>query len=478
MKKVLLLLLFPGLVNSRRDGSITIAPRTSSAFLKSITDNSVNQAGLADKKFGVGGLLKQPFLTANVFDLASGLLVLHDKKVVLAGYTGDPITGQWKIALVRYYPNGHIDRSFGSQGSVIHQFSNFLYDQINTIVAQADGAILVGGETRSGDVGQYRFLLARYTDKGVLDSTYGQEGKANQPFLGTGSYDEINVLCLQPNNYSNAIGYAKDAGGQKIAIARYNSLGILDATFGSAGTLLQPFLGDQHLDNGVAGVVCSDGTLLVAWTSSDGGIGQTKCVVIRYTSTGGLVSTFGKSGIVLQPFVGTGNHDEITCIALQSDGSIVVGGFCFDSGGQKALLIRYTSNGSLDYTFGVGGIMKQSFLGTGVTTDVINALTIQLDGKIIVAGAINDGGGSKYFLARYQINGVLDPSFGVAGIVKSPFVGDGLGDELYDVVLSPDGAIVASGYTQDGGGSKMFLIRAVNAIDFSYYHGQLGGFHG
>ena len=122
--------------------------------------------------------------------------------------------------------------------------------------------------------------------------------------------------------------------------------------------------------------------------------------------------------------------------------------------------------------------MKQPFLGNGVTTDLINALAIQPDGKLIVAGATNDGGGNKYFLARYQTNGILDPLFGVAGVVKGPFVGDGAGDELHDVVLSSDGAIVASGYTQDEGGSKMFLIRAINAIDFSYYGGQLGGFYG
>ena len=478
MKKVLFLLFFPGLVSGRRDGSITITPRTSSAFLKSITDNSVNQAGLADKKFGAGGLVKQPFLTAHVFDLATGLIVLPDKKVVLAGYTGDPIAGQWKIALVRYYSNGHIDSSFGCQGRVIHQFSNLLYDQINTVIAQLDGALLVGGETRSGGIGQYKFLLARYTDRGVLDSAYGQEGKVNQPFLGTGSYDEINVLCLQPNNYSIAIGYSKDGGGQKIAIARYSSSGILDLTFGNAGTVLQPFLGDQHLDDGTAGIVCSDGTILVAGTSSDGGVGQIKCVVIRYTATGGLASTFGKSGVVLQPFVGTGNHDEVTCMAVQPDGAIVVGGFSSDGGGQKALLIRYASNGALDFTFGVGGIMKQPFLGAGATTDLINALAIQPDGKLLVAGATNDGGGSKYFLARYQVNGVLDPLFGVAGVVKSSFIGDGAGDELHDVALSSDGAIIGSGYTQDGGGSKMFLIRAINAIDFSYYGGQLGGFYG
>ena len=90
--------------------------------------------------------------------------------------------------------------------------------------------------------------------------------------------------------------------------------------------------------------MCSDGTFFVAGTSSDEGIGQIKCVVICYTATGGLASTFGKAGVVLQPFVGTGNHDEITCMVMQADGAIVVGGFSSDGGGQKALLIRYTSH--------------------------------------------------------------------------------------------------------------------------------------
>jgi uncharacterized delta-60 repeat protein len=478
MKRFFLLLLCLDLGDARAQGSIIISPRTSSVFLKSLTDTSVNQAGLPDKKFARGGLLKQPFLTENVFNLATGLALVPDKKLVLAGYVGDPMAGQWKIALVRYYPTGQLDYSFGFQGTVIHQFSDLLYDQINTVVAQPDGTLLIGGETRSGGMGQYKFLVARYTDRGVLDSAYGQGGKVNQPFLGTGLYDEINALCVHPNKYASAIGYSKDAGGQKIALARYDSSGTLDVTFGSAGTVLQSFLGDQHLDCGVAGLVCSDGTLLVGGTSSDEGIGQIKCVVARYATTGRLVSIFGKAGVILQPFVGTGNHDEITCMALQAEGEIVVGGFSCDEGGQKALLMRYTSTGNLDATFGIGGIMKQPFLGAGATTDLINALVVQPDGKILVVGATNDGAGSNYFLARYHVNGVLDTSFGVAGIVKSSFIGDGAGDELHDVVLSSDGAVVASGYTQDGGGSKMFLIRAINAVDFSYYGGQMGGFHG
>lgn len=481
MKKALLFLLLLEISNVRGQGPFTITSKTSAAVLKNRTDASVNQAGLADKKFGAQGLVKQPFLTANVFDLAKGLTLLPDKRIVITGYSGDPLadggTGRWKIVLLCYLPNGQLDLSFGVRGIVVHQFSNLFYDQVNTVIAQPDGSLLVGGETREGGAGRYKFLLARYTQKGILDTTYGVNGKVNQSFLGTDFYDEINMLCLQPNNYSIAIGYSKDGGGQKIVVARYTSQGVLDPTFGVGGSLLQPFVGSQHVDTGVAAVVCSDGTIVVGGTSSDGGVGRIKCVVCRYTAAGTLVNSFGRGGIVLQSFVGTETHDEITCMAVQPDGAILVGGFSSDGGGKKALLIRYTSEGALDPTFGNSGIMKQSFLGAGVTQDTINSLALQPDGKIVVGGATNDGGGNHYFLARYSVQGVLDTTFGVQGIMKSPFIGDGDGDELYDVALAPEGGIIASGYTQDEGGSKIFLTRLVSAFDFSYYGSQLAGFY-
>jgi uncharacterized delta-60 repeat protein len=481
MKKVYIFLFLAQVFTLHPQKPVIITSRTSSAVLKSLTDTSVNNAGLADKKFGALGLVKQPFVTANVFDLAKGLTLLPDKRIVVTGYTGDPLAdggaGRWKLILLCYLPSGQLDPTFGVGGMVIQQFSTLFYDQVNTVVSQPDGALLVGGETRNGGAGQYKFLLARYTQRGVLDTSYGVNGKVNQPFLGTDSYDEINMLCLQPNNYSIAIGYSKDEGGQKISVARYTSQGVLDSTFGVGGSFLQSFLGDQHLDTGVAGIVCADGTWVVGGTSSDGGVGRIKCVVARYTSTGTLVNSFGTGGIVLQPYVGTGNHDEVTCMAVQTDGAIVVGGFSSDNGGKKALLIRYTSEGVLDSSFGNGGIIKQPFLGAGVTQDTINSLVLQPDGKILVGGATNDGGGNKYFLARYGVGGALDSTFGVGGIVKSPFIGDGAGDELYDVVLSPEGGIIASGYTQDGGGSKLFVTKFINAVDFSYYGSQLGGFY-
>jgi|GEM_PF-5016378 len=477
MKKASLLLFFFCLIGCLLHGSITITPGTSSDSLKRITDHSINRASCLDRKFGKGGLVKQPFLTNNVFDLPAGLIIQPDKKIVIAGYSGNPITNQWKMTLVRYYPSGEIDYSFGSDGRVINQFSDHLYDQINTAIQQADGSILIGGET-SSSAGEYKFLLARYTSFGYLDTAYGQKGKVSQPFIGSGLSDEINDLCLQSNNYSIAIGHSRDAGGRKIALARYTSSGLLDTTFGASGILLQPFLGDQHLDSGVAGAVCSDGTILVAGTTSDGGIGQLKCVILCYSAIGNLVTTFGNSGVVLQPFIGTDNRDEITCMALQADGSVLVGGFSFDQGGQKGLLIRYKSNGVLDCTFGIGGIMKQPFLGAGVTVDHITALALQSDGKIIAVGSTDDGGGSKFFIARYQINGILDPSFGVGGVAKGCFVGGEAGDELRDIVLSLDGTLLALGYTQEDDGSKMFLLRALNPVDFSCYKGQLGGFYG
>ncbi len=454
-------------------GGAVLRPETLTTDLKRYLDTSVNVAGLSDYHFGVQGLVKQPFVTTELFDIATGLALTPDGRIILAGYAGDAIANEWKLALVRYLPSGVLDSGFGTEGIVVHQFSNLLYDQINAVALQSDGLLLVGGETRVG-VGQYEFLLARYLDTGALDTNYGVHGLVNQPFMGTGSYDEIKAVAVTRLHTAMVTGYSKDAGGQKLVVASYTSQGIAGEAFGGAGKVLQPFLGDQHNDTGTAIVIAADGSVIVGGTCGDGGVGQIKCVLLKYDAAGSLVQSFGRNGVLLQPFIGTGNHDEIICLALQPNGAIVAGGFTSDAGGRKALLIRYTSQGVLDQTFGNGGIVAQSFLTAPGGTDVINAVVLQPDGKIVVAGSTDGGAGDKYFLARYDSNGNLDPLFGKGGVVISPFIGDGNGDEIQDLALAPNGSLIGTGCTRDAGGSKMFVTRAIDATDLNFFGGGGG----
>ena len=449
-------------------GGAILRPETLHIDINRYFDTSINVAGLPNHHFGVRGLVKQPFVSTEIFDIVTGLALTPDGRIILAGYSGNAILNQWKLVLVRYLPSGLLDSSFGNGGIVIDQFSSFLFDQINAVAFQSDGSLVVGGQTGVG-IGQYKFLLARYLPTGVIDTKYGLNGLVNQPFIGTGLYDQIKALAITQSNGVIVTGYSSDMSGQKLVVASYSSQGLTNEAFGVSGKILQPFLGDQYNDTGTALVIAADGSVIVSGICADEGKEKIKCVLLKYDATGSLIRSFGRNGILLQPFIGTENHDEIICLALQHNGAILAGGFTSDAGGRKALLIRYTSEGILDQTFGNGGIVIQPFLTAFPGIDVINTLVLQPDGKIVVAGSTNGGAGDKYFLARYDVNGNLDSLFGKGGIVISPFIGDGNGDDIQDLALAPNGSLIAAGYTLDSGGSKMFVSCITDATNQSFF---------
>ena len=104
-------------------------------------------------------------------------------------------------------------------------------------------------------------------------------------------------------------------------------------------------------------------------------------------------------------------------------------------------MARYTSSGTLDTSFGTGGLVTTDF---GGNNDVANAITIQPDGKIVLAGySQNSSGNDSFALARYNVNGSLDTSFGTGGLVTSSF-GDGH-DQATGVAIDAAGGIIVSG---------------------------------
>jgi uncharacterized delta-60 repeat protein len=172
--------------------------------------------------------------------------------------------------------------------------------------------------------------------------------------------------------------------------------------------------------------------------------------VMRFNSDGSPDNSFGTNGSVITSV--TPFSDIATCVAIQTDGRIVVGGYTSSIEGIYLTLARYNVDGSLDNSFGNGGIVLSA--GTGAYD--LNALAIQTDGKIVVAGSGGRARGSECFsslmLGRYTSDGVLDRSFGILngrnGIVLTP-LGSGPNCmshvNLRALLLTPDGRILVGG---------------------------------
>ena len=147
---------------------------------------------------------------------------------------------------------------------------------------------------------------------------------------------------------------------------------------------------------------------------------------------GRLDATFGNAGKVLTNNA-TNFGQAVNTVALQTDGKIIVAGSVNNNFG----LVRYNANGSLDTSFGAGGIVSISPEDTSV--DVLLGIAIQSDGKILAAGPVNAG--NDFFVIRLNPNGALDTTFGNSGVVAEEVCIPNSGA----LVVQPNGEIIVVG---------------------------------
>jgi uncharacterized delta-60 repeat protein len=186
--------------------------------------------------------------------------------------------------------------------------------------------------------------------------------------------------------------------------------GTLDATFGTGGTVTTSFA------DGVAGVGAfeqSNGDIVaIAQVNFVNNVG-TGIGLVRYTSAGELDTTFGMNGITVTAFAGIG-FDPFG-FAVQKNGDILIGGVATKSGRSEFGLARYTATGVLDTTFGTGGLVRTK---VGARSDAPSALLLQPNGQIVMGGfEVAEGNfPGMMSLVRYNANGNLDATFGKGGI--------------------------------------------------------------
>jgi uncharacterized delta-60 repeat protein len=403
------------------DGKLVVAGRTNIAGNTVFALARYNPNGGLDPAFGTGGLVTTDFGST---DQAFAVALQGDGKIVTAGRRGSD------VIVARYNANGSVDSSFGSTtGRVITNFG--ATEQALALVLQPDGKIVVAGRTnKPAPSGNFDFALARYEASGTLDLTFGTAGLVTTDFGG--SVDRAFAMALQPDGKLVVVGDS-DAN---FALARYDSNGSLDASFGAGGKVITSFGGT---DQASAVILQPDGKLVVAG-QTDTGI-SIDFALARYMPDGSLDGTFGSGGRVTTNF--TGNSDDLgSAVVLQSDGKIVVGGTSEDN----FALARYTPEGALDIPFGIEGKVTTNLGGE----DVLHALALEPDGAIVAVGESAD----RFALARYQAFGqvslrlVLNPEaiteFHVGDAFHFDLIIDNPGlqqtADLYFAILLPSSA--------------------------------------
>jgi uncharacterized delta-60 repeat protein len=309
------------------------------------------------------------------------------------------------------------------------------YDRASAVAVQRDGKLVVAGDTNVSDL-----VLARYQTDGTLDPTFGSGGIVRRLNMSA------TALALQRDGKIVLVGgaFAGPASRIRLAVARYNSDGSADLGFGSGGLVVTHVRRDSELDGGTAVAIQRDGKILAGgWTGAIGPHVRVYVALARYLPSGLLDRTFGKNGKLFSPFL-PARDASASALTIQHDGKIVVAGVGDEASDKSmVLLARYRPNGSLDLRFGSHGRQLRPLPGTD--SSGADAVTLGPNGKIVIGGFATrpKSENSDFLLARYGSHGQLDGAFGRAGEVLTGFGSSD--EEATALAIQRDGKTVVVG---------------------------------
>lgn len=305
---------------------------------------------------------------------------------------------------------------------------------INHLSGDSDAVINLGSKNLTVNLNlSYSFAVARYNSDGTLDTTFGDDGKVvtkiDNSSLGTG-------VAQQSSGKIIVGGYSTNNLRTDFTMVRYNTDGSLDSSFGEEGIITTPIGSNSAYARAVA--VDSDDHIALAGTNYTGS--RYNLAVAKYDPNGDLDITFNSSGIVSTEI---GSSDDGARAVVINNNKITAAGYTYLGSGSNYdfALVRYNSDGTLDTNFNGTGKVTTSF---GVGNDQAYGIAIQEDDKIVTSGLATISGSQDFALARYNNDGTLDTSFNNTGTVTTSF---GVGSEQSNgVAIQGDDKIVAVGW--------------------------------
>jgi uncharacterized delta-60 repeat protein len=378
------------------------------------------EAGNIDESFGVDGIIH---VNLGGDDSLNGMAIDDSDRILMTGSAG---TSQFET--VRVTADGDLDTSFGDDGQVSTGFP--VNSSSSAVAIQDDGQIVVVGSTgESCSMIWNRYALVRYNPDGTLDSSFGSDGTQTTNWGSVGSslsdvaFQSDGKIVVSGTRYSGGCS----PGITHSTVTRYTANGELDTSFGSGGETRRDIPHGPHHDFNRAVVIAPDDSIFT--TGSD-----------YYHSWAG-VQRYGPSGaflgeIMLSTEYGSG-------IDIDSHDRIVVG--------TTLQTARMDLGGSLDAAFGDGGYADAS---PGPFSGSAGSLVVDESDRVIVV----TNSTTVFRVARYRSDGSLDATFGSGGIMEIDPGYDYF--RAATVALQSDGKIIVGG-TSDGLGERDFAVARI-----------------
>lgn len=402
-----------------------------------------SQSGILDTSFGQNGFVTT--VINGTYNFSNATIVQDDGKILVCGRGGEPST--YKATVARYNTDGSLDNSFANNGTLVIPVGN-VKSFATDIALQNDGKIVMSAYTWNDVKGE--FAAIRLNSDGSFDSTFGNQGVKLISNQGSGVTQSLRI---QDDGKILLAGYYND----EFAVLRLDTDGTIDNSFGVSGWAITTFAGASSFIEEIE--IQDDGKIvqggLVLSTSQIFEMG-----VARLNTDGTIDQTFGSQG-TLRFNIGNGN-DFVTGVAIQNNGKIVLGGHTWIDNVELKhdfAMIRLEANGDFDLTYGNNGVSTAQIVDG---SNYASGIVIQEDQKVILGGSTVKNADYKFGLLRFNTDGSLDQTFGAAGtgMVSPDFNGrECYGDELN---LQPDGDIILVGNSFSNGTSEMIVVRFKN----------------
>ena len=389
----------------------------------------IDPNGALNTGFGNGGIALDGF-TGPKQDSGNAVAQQGDGKLIVAGTTSTA-TGDQLIALARYNTDGSLDTSFGSSGQTTLSVPGIFAD-VRGVAVAASGEIYVAFTASTGG-NDHDFAVAAFHANGTPDTTFGPGGV--QTISTPDVRNDVVAVALSPDGSRIYIGGEQITGtDDQFEIASLSSSGAVvfdtEVEFDTTGA------GGDTLG---AMAVQPDGNVVLAGTTNNGS--SVELALTRVTPSGAIDPSFGKVTTT------DGGNDFAGGVALDSTGNIYVAGFDSSIGLPDASVVKFDSSGNR-ITTGFGDAGNDGVAHVQIKDGAIaTAIAIAPNGQIVIGGTAPDGANVDFGVANFNSNGSVDTTFGTGGVTG---VSVGPATALNGLLVQPDGKIVAAGTGNDG----------------------------
>ncbi len=311
------------------DGKIIVAGYTRNGGDMDFALARYNNYGTLDENFGTNGVVVTN-LRAAADDYAFGIAIQDNDKIIVAGYSSNGSNNDF--ALVRYNPNGTLDKTFSHDGIVFTSWGTS-DDRAYSVAIQSNGKIVLAG--KSDINGNYDYATARYHPNGTLDAFFGSGGKVIT-YLGSWYDDCARSIAIQDNGKIIVAGYSYYGSDDDFSLVRYNPNGTLDTSFSGGGKVITDFYG--YDDHAYSVILQNDGKIVLAGTSYLNGY---DFALVRYSPNGTLDTSFGDYGKVITSVAAGVGNDFGDSATIQNDDKIIVVGRIHNGSDYDFALVRY-----------------------------------------------------------------------------------------------------------------------------------------